>query len=329
MLPPLRLPPLRLFLLSLIGLPLILSVSCAGSSLETSLQADPRLQDQGRFTETETPSDDGAATSAEPGTKPEPGATSPPPQDGVAIAPNPDQPDFIGPRPPADWVGAAPSPSPSPDLADIPEDLQPYVQDWLALDLKTTAPGSPSWQPNQGISRGAYAEWLLATNNRFYDDQPQKRIRSGQASAKPAFQDVPPSHPQYGAIQGLAEAGIIPSPLSGSSTTVSFRPDAPLTRETLVLWKVPLDTRAVLPGATVEAVKTAWGFQDAATVEPLALRAVLADHQSGEFANILRAFGYTTLFQPKKAVTQAEAIATLWRFGNPTEGISAQDLLKQ
>jgi hypothetical protein len=245
----------------------------------------------------------------------------------VAIAPNPDQPDFIGPRPPADWGGAAPSPSP--DLADIPEDLQPYVQDWLALDLKTTAPGSPSWQPNQGISRGAYAQWLLATNNRFYNDQPQKRIRPGQASAKPAFQDVPPSHPQYGAIQGLAEAGIIPSPLSGSSTTVSFRPDAPLTRETLVLWKVPLDTRAVLPGATVEAVKTAWGFQDAATVEPLALRAVLADHQSGEFANILRAFGYTTLFQPKKAVTQAEAIATLWRFGNPTEGISAQDLLKQ
>lgn len=319
------LPPPRLVFLSLTGLTLILSAGCAGSSLETSLQADPRLQDQGRFTETtpetapQTPPDKDTA---------EPGATTPStstPPDGVEIAANPGQSDFIGPLPPADWGGT----SASPNLVDIPEDLKPYVQDWLALDLKTTAPGSPSWQPNQPVTRGAYAQWLLATNNRFYDDQPQKRIRPGQASAKPAFQDVPPSHPQYGAIQGLAEAGIIPSPLSGSSTTVSFRPDAPLTRETLVLWKVPLDTRAVLPGATVEAVKTAWGFQDAATVEPLALRAVLADHQSGEFANILRAFGYTTLFQPKKAVTQAEAIATLWRFGNPTEGISAQDLLKQ
>lgn len=325
------LSPLRFVFLSLSGLTLIFSVSCAGSSLETSLQADPRLQDQGRFTETdappETPSDNGVATPAEPGTESGQGSTSTLPQDGVAIAPNPGQPDFIGPRPPADWGGAGPSPSP--DLADIPEDLQPYVQDWLALDLKTTAPGSPSWLPNQGISRGAYAQWLLATNNRFYNDQPQKRIRPGQASAKPAFQDVPPSHPQYGAIQGLAEAGIIPSSLSGSSTTLTFRPDAPLTRETLVLWKVPLDTRTVFPGASIEAVKTAWGFQDAATVDPLALRAVLADHQAGEFANILRAFGYTTLFQPKKAVTQAEAIATLWRFGGPTEGISARDLLKQ
>lgn len=325
------LPPLRLIFPSLTGLTLILSVGCAGSSLETSLQADPRLQDQGRFTEGETASDDGAATSAEPGTAPEQGATSTPPQEVGAIAPNPGPSDFIGPLPPADWGGPAPSPSASssPDLADIPEDLKPYVQDWLALDLKATAPGRPSWQPNQAVSRGAYVQWLLATNNRFYDDQPQKRIRPGQASAKPAFQDVPPSHPQYGAIQGLAEAGIIPSSLSGSSTTLTFRPEAPLTRETLVLWKVPLDTRAVLPGASVEAVKTAWGFQDAATVEPLALRAVLADHQAGEFANILRAFGYTTLFQPKKAVTQAEAIATLWRFGGPTEGISARDLLKQ
>ena len=324
------LPPLRLVFLSLTGLTLILSAGCAGSSLETSLQADPRLQDQGRFTEAtpetapQTPPDKAAA---------EPGPTPPatPPQEGGAIAPNPGQPDFIGPLPSADWGGAGPSasPSPSPDLADIPEDLNPYVQDWLALDLKTTAPGSPSWQPNQPVTRGAYAQWLLATNNRFYNDQPQKRIRPGQASAKPAFQDVPGNHPQYGAIQGLAEAGIIPSSLSGSSTTLTFRPDAPLTRETLVLWKVPLDTRAVLPGASVEAVKTAWGFQDAATVEPLALRAVLADHQGGEFANILRAFGYTTLFQPKKAVTQAEAIATLWRFGGPTEGISARDLLKQ
>lgn len=320
------LPPLRLAFLSLTGLTLILSVGCAGSSLETSLQADPRLQDQGRFTEAtpetapQTPPD---KATAEPG--PTPPAT--PPQEGGAIAANPGQSDFIGPLPPADWGGAGPSASPN--LADIPEDLKPYVQDWLALDLKTTAPGSPSWQPNQPVTRGAYAQWLLATNNRFYDDQPQKRIRPGQASAKPAFQDVPGNHPQYGAIQGLAEAGIIPSSLSGSSTTLTFRSEAPLTRETLVLWKVPLDTRAVLPGASVEAVKTAWGFQDAATVEPLALRAVLADHQGGEFANILRAFGYTTLFQPKKAVTQAEAIATLWRFGGSTEGISARDLLKQ
>jgi hypothetical protein len=96
-----------------------------------------------------------------------------------------------------------------------------------------------------------------------------------------------------------------------------------------VLWKVPLDTRAILPTATVEAVQAAWGFQDAATIEPLALRAVLADRQTGDFANILRAFGFTTLFQPKRAVSQAEAAAVLWRFGHQTEGVSVEDVIRR
>jgi hypothetical protein len=65
------------------------------------------------------------------------------------------------------------------------------------------------------------------------------------------------------------------------------------------LWKVPLDTRQALPSASVDAVKQTWGFQDAAKVEPRALRAVLADFQNGESANIRRMLGYTTLFQPK------------------------------
>ncbi|HIK45736.1 MAG TPA: S-layer homology domain-containing protein, partial [Leptolyngbyaceae cyanobacterium M65_K2018_010] len=221
-------------------------------------------------------------------------------------------------------------------LADVPTDLQPYVQDWLALGLldKTAEATGPTltsipFKPNQTITRGEYAQWLLTANNLFFTDQAAKRIRPGAASSTPAFQDVPPSHPYYGAIQGLAEAGIIPSALTGNSTAVTFRPNDPLTRETLILWKVPLDSRTALPAATLEAVKATWAFQDAAEIEPLALRAVLADRQSGDFSNILRAFGYTTLFQPKKAVTQAEAAAALWRFGSQTEGVTARDVLNR
>lgn len=121
---------------------------------------------------------------------------------------------------------------------------------------------------------------------------------------------------------------MIPSPLTGSSTALTFRPDAPLTRKDLILWKVPLDTRQPLPQATPAAVAEAWGFQDAGKIEPRALQAVLADYQNGDFANILRAFGYTTLFQPDKAATRAEAAAVLWRFGNSTEGITAEEVLK-
>ena len=218
------------------------------------------------------------------------------------------------------------------DLNQAPEELRSCIQDLASLGLlplqtsNNETANRSEFGPNQTLTRRGYARWLYATNNRFYANDASKRIRPGVPSAQPAFQDVPTSDPDFAAIQGLAEAGLIPSPLSGDTTAVNFRPDAPLTRETLVLWKVPLDTRQALPSASVEAVEQAWGFQDAARIEPRALRAVLADHQNGEFANIRRAFGYTTLFQPDRPVTRAEAAAVLCRFGNQSEGLSAQDV---
>ncbi|MFK8183588.1 MAG: S-layer homology domain-containing protein [Phormidesmis sp.] len=191
---------------------------------------------------------------------------------------------------------------------------------------KADIPGPNEFRPNKAITRREYARWLLATNNKYYAGQRNRKIRPGVTSSAPVFQDVSIKDPDFAAIQGLAEAGIIPSPLTGSSTTVTFRPDAPLTRKDLLLWKVPLDTRQPLPQATPDAVKEAWGFQDAGKIDPRALQAVLADYQNGDFANIRRAFGYTTLFQPAKAATRAEAAAVLWRIGNATEAITAQEI---
>lgn len=190
----------------------------------------------------------------------------------------------------------------------------------------STPPKANEFRPNQAATRREYARWLLTTNNRFYSGQRTHRIRPAVSSSQPVFQDVKANDPDFAAIQGLAEAGMIPSPLTGSSTTLTFRPDAPLTRKDLLLWKVPLDTRQPLPQATAAAVQLAWGFQDAAKIEARALQAVLADHQNGDFANIQRAFGYTTLFQPDKAATRAEAAAVLWRIGNATEAITAAEL---
>ncbi|MBD1916852.1 S-layer homology domain-containing protein [Phormidium sp. FACHB-322] len=295
------------------GLSLLLVAGCAGSSLEQSLEADPQLQDRPVFSgeEPETP----AIAEAEP--------------DPVEPVAEPTEADSPEPE-------SSPEGNATARLDEVPEDLRPYVQNWLTLGLvesaRQTADGTtakPEFAPNQTISRGEFAHWLITANNRFYKDVPAKRMRPAAAGTAPAFQDVPASHPYFAAIQGLAEAGIIPSAKTGNATAVTFRPDAPLTRETLVLWKVPLDSRAPLPTAAADAVATTWGFQDAAKIEPLAMRAVLADHQNGDFANIRRVFGYTTLFQPQKEVTQAEAAAALWRFGNQTEGISAEDLLRR
>lgn len=213
-----------------------------------------------------------------------------------------------------------------PDIDQVPEPLRSYIQDLSKLGV-LQMPDGKALAPNQVITRRQYARWLLLANNKIYANQPSKQIRLATTNTQPAFQDVPTSDPDFPVIQGLAEAGIIPSPLTGETTTVTFSPDQPLTRQDLILWKVPLDIRRSLPTASLDAVKETWGFQDTSKIDPKALRAVLADHQNGDLANIRRAFGYTTLFQPQKTVTHAEAAAVLWYFGISGEGRSAADAL--
>ncbi len=121
---------------------------------------------------------------------------------------------------------------------------------------------------------------------------------------------------------------MIPSRLTEDNTNLLFRPDAPLIREDLVTWKVPLDTRQSLPKASIEAVEESWGFQDVENIDSSAVRALYADFQNGDRSNIRRIFGYTTLFQPKKPVTRAEAAASLWYFGFQGDGITAREVLE-
>ena len=203
-----------------------------------------------------------------------------------------------------------------------------HIQDLATLGVLSIEPKTTEFLPDKIITRREYAGWLVAANNAMYANNPAKQIRLASPSTQPAFRDILTKDPDFPVIQGLAEAGLIPSALSGDATAVLFRPDAPLTREQLILWKVPLDTRQALPAANLEAVKQTWGFQDAGNIEPKALKAVLADFQNAEQSNIRRVFGYTTLFQPKKPVTRAEASAALWYFGTQGEGISATEALK-
>ena len=252
---------------------------------------------------------------------------------------NTKNPDFIGPVQPADTAQNTSQTSfesqEFDDLNKAPQELQPYIQDLATLGVvtaptntaKTNNPAN-QFQPSKNITRREYARWLVTANNAMHSNSPSKQIRLAGASNKSTFSDVKNTDPDFAAIQGLAEAGLIPSSLSGDSTQVLFRPDAPLTREQMLLWKIPLDTRQGLPNASLDAVKQTWGFQDTGKIDPKALRAVIADYQNGENSNIRRVFGYTTLFQPKKAVTRAEAAAALWYFGTESDGISAKEALK-
>ncbi len=225
------------------------------------------------------------------------------------------------------------------DLNQAPPELRQSIENLAALgvlslkspqEVKSSSNNAitKSFEPSRNVTRREYARWLVAANNAMYANNPAKQIRLASASTQSTFSDVSNTDVDFPVIQGLAEAGLIPSPLSGDSTAVLFQPDAPLTREQLILWKIPLDTRQALPAANLEAVKETWGFQDTGKIDPKALRAVLADFQNGEQSNIRRVFGFTTLFQPKRPVSRAEAAAALAYFGTQGEGISAAEALK-
>lgn len=227
-------------------------------------------------------------------------------------------------------ITAAPSPQPSPtatapvdapaDLSTVPEPLRAPVQDVVALGIVA---GNADF--NRPTTRQEFAQWLVAANNRFFASDPGKQIRLGSPNSQPAFKDISPANPAFAEIQGLAEAGLIPSPLTGDTSASLFRPDAALTRETLIDWKTRLDLRKLPPTATIENIKETWGFQDAATINPKVLRSLYADYQNSDRANIRRVFGFTTLFQPQKAVTRAEAAAALAYFGYQGDGLSAAE----
>ncbi|MDJ1179551.1 S-layer homology domain-containing protein [Roseofilum sp. BLCC_M91] len=218
-------------------------------------------------------------------------------------------------------VISSPSPSPSPTPSQVSTPLSPEVKQLIALGI-TNDISVEAFQPNEIITRREYARWLINANNQIYADDPGKQIRLASGTGEPVFQDVPKSDPDFAYIQGLAEAGLIPSALTGEATETRFRPDAPLTRENLIGWKVPLDTRSALPKATIEAVKDTWGFQDTSKINAQVLPSILVDFQNGNNANIRRVFGYTRLFQPQKTVTQLEAATALTYFGTQGEGRS-------
>jgi S-layer homology domain len=209
------------------------------------------------------------------------------------------------------------------DPRAVPLSLKPYVQDVAGLNVLNNLGG----QANQAINRAMFARWLVEMNNRIYRDRLTRQIRLATAS-KPAFADISADHPAFPYIQGLAEAGYLPSPLSGDTAQSRFQPDALLTRETLLSWKVPIDRQKILPTVSSERVKQLWGFKDVSRITPTALSAIAADYQNGDLSNLRRVLGSTLLLQPQKPVTYAEAAAALWFIGAEGDSLSAKDLLR-
>jgi hypothetical protein len=194
------------------------------------------------------------------------------------------------------------------------EILDPYSQDLLKLpelgidsSLDLTAP----------VTRREYCRWLVRTNNLLLNDRPSRQLKLLNGNASP-FADLPPSDTDFAAINGLVNGGIL-------ARSAQFRPDDPLTRQEMIHLKLPFDLGQAPPPATRAQLQSLWAFQDSDQISDFAVRAIVADGQLGEKSNIRRSFGLTTILQPQQPVTRAEALASLWHFGTPIDGITVAD----
>jgi hypothetical protein len=113
-------------------------------------------------------------------------------------------------------------------------------------------------EPGAICTRRDYARWLIAVSSTLARST-AKRVFPAmyiEDLTELGFNDVTPDDPDFTSIQGLAEAGLIPSNLSqrdaeyktgtAHSETVSlFYPDSSLSRQDLVSWKIALDQRTL------------------------------------------------------------------------------------
>eukprot|EP00850_Spirogloea_muscicola_P007012 SM000034S12766 [mRNA] locus=s34:663117:667662:+ [translate_table: standard] len=171
-------------------------------------------------------------------------------------------------------------------------------------------------------TRREYARWLVSASGVLSRSAAHKVHPAMYVEhlTEQAFEDISPEDPDFACIQGLAEAGLIPSRLlhadlgcNRDSTKMGcgggssrFRPDSPVTRQELVTWKVALENPR-LPDPNKERVKELSPLVDVDNIDHDALPAVELDLASGENSIIASAFGLTRRLDPEKAVTKAQA----------------------
>jgi hypothetical protein len=192
------------------------------------------------------------------------------------------------------------------------------IRDMGALGVFGSATGA--FKPNEPITRAEFVRWLVTANNVYYRDTPAQQIRLAESGAA-TFVDVPPTHPNFKYIQGMANAGYV----IGVDAT-HFAPDQALTREQMISVKVARDEggTAVKPLSDYE-IAHAIGLQysDRAKINKIYTGYVHEDDSARASHNTARVWGAITVFSPQMPVTRSEAVLCLSVFGGEIPDASA------
>ncbi|MBA0805733.1 hypothetical protein Gohar_005224 [Gossypium harknessii] len=182
--------------------------------------------------------------------------------------------------------------------------------------------------------RREYARWLVRTSS-LLERNPRHRIvpciaLSGSETS--AFDDIGANDPDFESIQALAEAGIIPSKLSGRNTAsdgskgeINFFPDRFISREDLINWKALVEYDFE-PGVIEQISRTKADFMDLKEISPDSSPGLFIDMLAGEKSILRKVFGQIKRFQSNKPSTKAQ-VAVALTSGRMAEAIS-NELLK-
>lgn len=185
-------------------------------------------------------------------------------------------------------------------------------------------------------TRREYAKWLVQINSSLERNANHRLVPSVSlaGSLVAAFDDVSVEDPDFGSIQALAEAGVIPSKLSQESSSddgleghgnTYFFPERFISRQDLIDWKAHLEYD-FLPGIIDQISTTIVGFMDVKEISPEASARLYTDMLAGEKSILRKVFGQCKRLQPNKPSTKAQAAVALTS-GRISEAISAE-LLK-
>ncbi|KAK2635882.1 hypothetical protein Ddye_030674 [Dipteronia dyeriana] len=179
-------------------------------------------------------------------------------------------------------------------------------------------------------TRREYARWLVRTNS-LLEWNPKHRIvpsvsLSGTVIA--AFDDVDSEDPDFESIQALAEAGVVPSKLSGKNSGsdgskgqggIYFLPERFISRQDLINWKAQVEYE-LKPDNLEQISRTKVGYMDVKEINSDASPELFMDMLAGDKSIVRRVFGQSKRFQPNKPSAKAQAAVALTS-GRMTEAI--------
>lgn len=213
----------------------------------------------------------------------------------------------------------SPSPSPTPafsDLNGVPS--APYI-DQLAQLQVFWPPGGP-FQPGRPVLRREFVRWLMRADAAIWAIDPSNQIRSALPGSKPYFSDVPVTDPDFGAIEGMHDAGI-----AIGFPDKTFKPNRLITREEALAIKAYVDCGSpdpLLANDIGQAYYELPAWKDKRGISRVYVAAIgscLNQDQGttppNQLDTIGRTFGAIVMLYPKRPLDRAEAAAMIWRIG--------------